>query len=267
MVYLPGILLDVGSLLGLLVVVGAVTGALGFRRFALTSTGLAAFGFLTVFLTPIDAWISGPLEAAFPPPPSRDGPAGPIDGIVVLGGATRSSMTAYPSQLGLAESAERHVEFAALADRFPDARLVVSGFREAPAPIWLLREAGIDLTRLEIEGTSRTTAENISEILRTVRPACGERWLVVTSAAHMPRTVALAQTHGWPIIPWPVDYQSLTPKPAFMPRQVSDALQSVSAAAHEWIGLAAYRLLGKTDRFWPAPLGSIPCQLTDNRQG
>ncbi len=260
MVYLPAILMDIGTLLALLSIAGAVAVVCGFRRTALGLLGIVSMSFLALFLLPVGAWMNAPLEKAFAhQPPLGDDAL--VDGVVVLGGATRPAMSKHTEILGLAESAERHVAFVGLARRFPDARLVVSGYREAPAPRWIMASAGLNPDRIEVEDRSRTTAENITEILRTIRPACGERWILITSAAHMPRAIALTQSNGWPVIPWPVDYQSIGAKPAFVPRKISDSLSAAASAGHEWIGLLAYRMLGKTDRLWPAPLGSEPCRL------
>ena len=43
---------------------------------------------------------------------------------------------------------------------------------------------------------------------RLVHPAPGEVWLLVTSAFHMPRAVGIFRAQDWPVVAYPVDYQT-----------------------------------------------------------
>jgi hypothetical protein len=71
-----------------------------------------------------------------------------------------------------------------------------------------------------------------------VHPKPRERWLLVTSAVHMPRAVASFRKAGFEVVAWPV-YDA-----------VSQA-SMVSSALHEWLGLVAYRVLGRTEELLP----------------
>ena len=81
-----------------------------------------------------------------------------------------------------------------------------------------------------------------------VKPKPGERWLLVTSATHMPRSIGAFRQAGFPVIPYPVNYRtngrlwSLS-----MPSNKLRALQLVDQATHEWLGLAAL-LADRQDR-------------------
>ena len=53
------------------------------------------------------------------------------------------------------------------------------------------------------------------------------------------------------MLPWPVAYRTTKagwPAPL---QPVGTRLTAVDLAAHEWVGLAAYRLQGRTDRPFP----------------
>ena len=54
----------------------------------------------------------------------------------------------------------------------------------------LLTELGVHPARLLLEEQSRNTAGNAEFSLALAKPKPGERWLLVTSASHMPRAMA-----------------------------------------------------------------------------
>src|SRR5262249_5963192 len=93
-----------------------------------------------------------------------------------------------------------------------------------------------------------------------LKPKPSERWLLVTRALHMPRAVGCFRAAGFQVEPYPVEF-----KQAFAPG--SEALNDLDKAAKEWIGLAAYRLMGKTDALFPGPLRAFHQQTaTDPAQ-
>ena len=80
----------------------------------------------------------------------------------------------------------------------------------------------------------------------------GETWVLVTSAWHMPRAVALFRHNGWPVIPDPVDFHTFGTTADWRPNPDPIAgLARLSIAVREWIGLLAYRLSGRTDDVLP----------------
>ena len=86
-------------------------------------------------------------------------------------------------------------------------------------------------------------------------PQPGQRWLLVTSASHMPRAVGTFRRAGFPVIPYPVGYTtSGLPDDYWGIRlEASTNLVRVDVAVHEWLGLIAYWLTGRTDALLPGP--------------
>ncbi len=69
----------------------------------------------------------------------------------------------------------------------------------------------------------------------------------------MPRSVGCFRKAGWTVVPWPVDYET-TPTLIFdIAVDMLGNLQDLNDAAHEWVGLFAYWLLGYSDAPYPAP--------------
>ena len=119
---------------------------------------------------------------------------------------------------------------------------------------------GLDQGDVVYEDRSRNTFENALFTRDLVKPKEGERWLLVTSAMHMPRAVGVFRKVGFPVIAYPVDFRTNGEFwRAGVPGDTGSAVSMVENAMHEWLGLIAYRLTGKTDALFPAP--SFPFRL------
>ena len=201
-----------------------------------------------------------PLEERFPVF-ADDGR--PVDGVVVLGGAVLAEESLGRGQLTLNDAGERAVALADLARRYPQARIVFSGgggtlledeAAEAGAVRRFAGALGIEPERILVEDRSRTTDENAAFSKALVEPKPGERWLLVTSAWHMPRAVGCFRQAGFDVTAYPVDFRTRGASDARRPFAfVSDGLRRVDVAAKEWAGLLAYRLAGRTSELFPGP--------------
>jgi uncharacterized SAM-binding protein YcdF (DUF218 family) len=247
--------------------VAATLAALGvillFTRFRGAGRRLATLGvvlLLVAGLTPLGNALMLPLEDRFPPwDASRGAPAG----IIVLGGAVGPELSAARNTPDLNESAERITATAALARQYPQARIVYSGGNarlvltggiEADYAIDLLESLGVARARVVAEGKSRNTIENAEFSKQLVQPRPGERWLLVTSAYHMPRAIGVFRRAGFPVEAYPVDWRTRGPIDLVLPfESVTAGLRRTDTAVHEWIGLVAYRLTGRTAELFPAP--------------
>jgi uncharacterized SAM-binding protein YcdF (DUF218 family) len=204
--------------------------------------------FCLLFL-PVGQMLAWPLENAYPRPPL---PAH-VDGIVVLDGSMNGRVFADRHVQGVGQTSLRLLAGADLARRFPDAKFVFSGITgsnrvrrngEHAAVESAFLAMGLAPGRVLYERTSLDTGQNLANSMKLVRPKPGETWLLVTSAVHMPRAMAIARKLGWKMLPWPSDYIS-TRDPSVYFGFPSDGLLDIDNALHEWVGLAAYRLTGR----------------------
>src|SRR6202051_112054 len=201
-----------------------------------------------------------PLEQRFP---AWDAKWGPPNGIVVLGGAISPELSLARGDVALNEAAERITATAELARRYPDARIIMTGgssaliFDEGTEAVFAVQQLealGVAHERITAEEQSRNTIENavFSRLVATPKP--GERWLLVTSAFHMPRAMAVFRAAGFPVEAYPVDWRKGGPVDMVRPFvSLSDGLRRTDTAVHEWVGLFAYWLTGKTATLFPAP--------------
>jgi uncharacterized SAM-binding protein YcdF (DUF218 family) len=245
-----------GNLLLLLLLAGVLWLAGSRRRRGLRLVGVVTLLLLTIAVMPFGQWMAAPLEARFPAPslPER------VDGIIVLGGGVDALVSRAHGQTALNDAGDRIVEAAILARRHPEARLVLSGGegtmvahgeQEAEFERALLIELGVPAERIVMENRSRNTYENAVFSREVVKPRPDEAWLLVTSAAHMPRAVGCFRHAAWQVVPYPVDFR--TGASARADFALSEHLGLIDFITKEWIGLVAYRLLGRTDALFPAP--------------
>lgn len=218
-------------------------------------------GLTVASLSPLGNVMVLPLEDRFPRPEIALGER--IEGIIVLGGALSPGVSGARRVTALNEAGERLTVAATLARRFPDARIVFTGgtanilIKEAPEAAFAskaLVEFGVEARRIRLEANSRNTYENALHTRALVKPRPGARWILLTSAAHMPRAVGCFRRVGFPVIAWPVDYR--TRGRADLWRFFSsptEGLRSLDWAVHEWLGLVAYRLTGRIGEFLPGP--------------
>lgn len=223
--------------------------------------GLAIAGLLVFGVLPGAAYLAQPLQLRFPQPVLPDR----IDGIILLTGAelTDDSVAVGLPQLG--RHGDRYLSTLRLATRYPEARVVVSGSpivgqgrsllaSQTGVAATILRDSGLDPGRLVLEQGSMNTCDNATNTRALVQPEPGERWVVITSAMHMPRAVACFRAAGWmDVIPQPDDYEALPDFASVGTVRIISRLALLDLALHEWLGLIYYRLVGRTTELFPAP--------------
>jgi len=202
-------------------------------------------GFVICGFLPIGSFLIFPIETRFPA--WAGGGAAP-DGIIILGG-----------------DVDRILAGIKLARQYPTARIVFSGGNgnllrldnttEADYAAELFAVLGLAHERVLFEKQARNTLENAEFCKAMVRPKAGEKWLLVTSAFHMPRSVGTFRKIGFDVEPYPFDFrrrdwpQILTLNSTFLAR-----VNQTDGAIHEWAGLIAYRLRGITTELLPSPV-------------
>jgi uncharacterized SAM-binding protein YcdF (DUF218 family) len=158
-------------------------------------------------------------------------------------------------------AAERLTTFLAHARLYPQARLVFAGgsgdvlhpeTREEPTVRMFLEQQGFDANRVQYESGSRTTYENVVNAKALIRPGPEETWLLVQTAAAIPRSIGVFNKEGWTVTRVPCDYNAVPPE--WLPGlSATEAFEKLGHALHEWIGLVVDYITGKTDRLFPAP--------------
>lgn len=216
-----------------------------------TARILAAAALVVLLLAdilPLGAYLTRALEDQYP----RTAWPAHVDGILILGGGYDTSVLRTRGAPAANNTAWRLTEGYAAARHYPNARVVFSGgsgilggvdWSEAETARHVLLGMGLEPSRLILEPRSRNTDENIRFSKDLVKPKPGEVWLLVTSAVHMPRAMAIAGKQDWPMLAWPSDYIT-RPDFRFMDH-IGGNLGLTDFATHEVVGLLAYRVSGK----------------------
>jgi uncharacterized SAM-binding protein YcdF (DUF218 family) len=150
----------------------------------------------------------------------------------------------------------------ALLRRHPEAKLLFTGGQgsllhggmteaDVARDLWL--SLGVPADRIMLETAARNTHENAVRSLALAQPKPGETWLLVTSASHMPRSMGVFRHAGWRITPWPVNYRTGHTVAVWYDASFPVRLGEFEWGLKEWIGLLAYRLMGRTGAVFPAP--------------
>lgn len=248
-----------GNVFITLALLGVVLMMTRFRRAGawLTSIGvllLAIGGF-----TSAGRMIESGLENRFP---RWDASRGAPDGIVVLGGVIDPLISRARGGTALNDAAERVTVIARLARDYPKARIVFTSGdgsllanegAEADYLYPLLDTFGVPRDRVLLENKSRNTVENAVRSKELVKPRPGERWLVVTSAFHMPRAVGCFRRAGFPVEAYPVDWHTRPRVGLGLGDDLANGLTHLNTAVHEWAGLVVYWLTGRTSELFPHP--------------
>ena len=243
----------------LLFVAGFVLLLLHRRGAAIAALSLSLGGFLVFGYTSAGELLIAPLVERFPPHDfaSEDVP----DGLIVLNSDLNEvHAQAMGTPIEFADGGEVIVTAALLAQRFPDARILLAGgsnlpppFREADGMERVLTEFGVAPDRIWIDGTASGTVQAAENIVEEIGAAQDGAWWLIAPAHRMPRTVGTFRAAGLDPVAVPVDYRWIPP---FDPTYIygfRNGMTMTDAAVHEWAGLLVYHLQDRTDAFLPAP--------------
>lgn len=186
-------------------------------------------------------------------------PAGPdvsaYAGVVVLGGAFEGTgLQLGREQPQLNAQAERMTEAVGLALAYPAMPVVFTGgcanagdgcLPEAELARRFFTRMGLPPERVRYESASRTTYENAVFTGQLPGLDKTQRWLLLTSAWHMPRAMAAFQAQGWNVTPWPADFRSRAAQEDWTAFSLGRGAQQWELLLHECVGLLVYAVSGR----------------------
>jgi uncharacterized SAM-binding protein YcdF (DUF218 family) len=242
------------SLVLILFAAGGIFAARGKARAAIRLFVSGAFLYILFGFSPLSNWLLAPLEKHASAVAAKE--LGGAAGIIVLGGAIEGRSALGDGAPHLNESAERMIDAVRLANLYPSLPVVFSGGpdaffgrggpeSEAALARQFFERFNITPPRLMLEDRSRNTRENAVETAKLLQPKTGQRWILITSAFHMPRAKALFEAQGFEILAWPVDFKTSGFRGSWrLFGRASDGLKRMDFVAKEWVGLGAAWMLG-----------------------
>jgi uncharacterized SAM-binding protein YcdF (DUF218 family) len=193
------------------------------------------------------------LENQFPPLVSTAS-LKDFTGIVVLGGALEPAYVwTTPGQSALNDAAERMTEVLPLLRQQPALWVLFTGgegelfggdLSEADRAAIFFAKQGVAPAQLLFESASRTTYENAQLSKHVPGVNAARPWLLMTSAWHMPRAMAVFQKAGWNVTAYPVDFRTGAQTP-WSQYSMDMGAKKWKMALHELVGQLAYRFTGR----------------------
>ncbi len=247
------------NLILLLVLLGML---LLFTRFTRMGRRVLVVGcvlMVVVGVLPLGRLLMNILEERFP---AWDMTRGAPAGFIVLGGSVSPEISVLRKTTSISGSAERLTVVPLLAAKFPTAKFIFTGGNasifnspaEADYVLPLFESFGVPRERVMIENASRNTAENAAFTKKLAAPKPGERWVIVTSAFHMPRSIGTFRAAGFDVEAYPVDWRTLGPgELGDIPANFTSGFGYTDIATREYIGMLMYWLTGRSSALFPAP--------------
>ena len=191
----------------------------------------------------------GLLEKQYPPLLSVHS-ADKIRWVVVLGGGHSSDPTLPPTGQISTASLARLLEGIRIHRSYPGSKLLLSGggvFDPKPEAVTMAELSmvlGIDQSDFILDTLSKDTKDQAKTMKRLIGT---DRFVLVTSAAHMPRSMALFRKQGLEPIAAPTDFW-VKDAQGFNPRQVypdAAGLRKMERAVHEFLGIVWAKIRGQ----------------------
>ena len=197
-------------------------------------------------------WLASQIENQFSQVPIASVPH--AQATVVLGG-TVSPPSGKSAEINLGRAGR--VWYAARLFHAGKAPLVLlsgggdlehQAFSEARAMAVFLQDLGVPAQAVVMEETSRNTRENAAFSAALLKARGIEHILLVTSALHMPRALALFKAQGLQVTPAPTDFEASQEPPSGLLAWLPDAgaLNGSALAMKELVGLLVVKWTPKT---------------------
>ena len=200
-----------GTCLLLLALAALLAGVLRRQRLAVVCACVGVGWLLAWSTAAVPQWVQARLEAPFPAQPLEAVPT--AQAIVVLGGAIGAPVLGG-LYADLSDASDRVWHAARLYKAGKAPVLVLSGgtnpavnrTSEADAMQGFLLDMGVPASAMLLEGASRTTQENARFSAAMLQQRGITRVLLVTSALHMPRALAIFSAEGLHVLPAATDH-------------------------------------------------------------
>jgi uncharacterized SAM-binding protein YcdF (DUF218 family) len=222
----------------------------------LLGAGLAAL--VLIMLVPLGYWGMAVLEERIPQPATL--PA-EVAGIIAIGGSESEHIAAVRgADYASFGTMNRLFVLTLLAKKYPQAMVMYAGGSTRVQPHVSMRQADIAAKVLAVmlpqrtvlyERESRTTYENALNAAAMLGDKRKQPWILVTSAAHMPRSLGTFRQQGWNVIPMPADYRT---EGVFKPLMQFDFMHNLvmlELFLREVCGMIGYYYGGKSDALFP----------------
>ena len=185
-------------------------------------------------------------------------------GIVITGGSLCLFESDIRGDAVYHKTAGRLFDALKVAHANPQTEIIFAGSKlESDEFIKLATSLGVSQNRIKVVSDEKLNSlEAVAEeAVKLSGTAKNQKWLLITSAFSMPRTLSVFQSNNWNLIPYPVDYHTIGHKAdkknsSFLERLLMSfqdrlGLVAWNIAWREIAGLCNLKLSGKTKTLLP----------------
>lgn len=222
------------------------------KRLRRSLTFIAILGFFLCGFTQLPDYLLAKLESTVPPLTLEE--LEKPTGIIILGGAITEHKQARPNWYHINDGAERIIDGLMLAKHFPSAYLLFTGGNasisgkggnESAAFKRFIQQSNPLESAIYFENRAKNTWQNAKFSMQQLGQAASGKWLLVTSANHMPRALGSFTKAGFDVIGWPTDYRADRLHFPWLVTSSARQFSKLNLLIHELIGIAAYKISGK----------------------
>lgn len=243
-------IIHIDLLLLLFLLVGAVLLFFQKNKWGKRCVVTSCLGFIIFATIPFNLWIMENLENRFPRVESI---SSDVKGMILLGGSFDKITTLAREETAYNLAAGRFIKFVEITKAHPHLQLAFTGNEfEAKTAKKAFQALGIDPSRVLFEEASKDTKGNAAKSAQLLNPKSTEKWLLITSAYHMPRSVGLFRKAGFNVIPYPADYHTPGNYEPWFFLGLTLSLEAWEAGTREWLGMIINYLLGRSDELYPS---------------
>lgn len=218
-------------------------------------TMAVAISLLIIVIAPVEHLLLAPLEQRIEQPAA----IADIDSIIVLGGGQQRQLSHQFPYSGYGRHSGRMIAAVAIARQYSVPIIFAGGqllqdntsYPEAKSFEDILQLSDLKPEQVIINSESKDTYDNARFAKEITQQHGFKRSLLITSAAHMPRALGAFNRQKINIIPFPVEYQLVNSGRWFGFSTLVKKFYLIEYAAHEWLGLTKYYILGMSQNLLP----------------
>ncbi len=238
------------NLILILFIISAICLKLQFLGVAKLTSYVAIAGIILLGFTQLPDLALKSLENKYPVPELINEPYG----IIVLGGGISAKRDSSAASYELNEAADRLTVALGIKREYPNAKMIFTGGNntllgrgklEADAARAMVEDLYGDDLGIIFESNARTTAENASETKKLLETELHREWLLVTSAYHMPRAMAVFVKADFKVKAYPADFVSSPFRFPYISTSAVNQFRKMNLYLKEIIGYIGYQLSGR----------------------
>lgn len=237
------ILISPSNLITWLLLIAVASYLMRLRKLSTILCLIAASIYFILGSGPVSQLLLSSLEYRYPSYELADRKRQEISTIVVLTGAAEAKPDTPISSHLNASSAYRVLEARRIYLLHPESNIVISGLGSTPG---ILKMAMLNLdipeSKISVDSESTTTYESAINLKRILHD---KDFILVTSAGHMPRSIATFEYQGMKPIPAPTEF--ISRKNIYAAQYLPTPRHMVYSelAVHEYLGMVWYRMTGR----------------------